>query len=263
MPIHNPTPLLIISLILALTAIVSPASTDYTALVYKGCSKQTLNDPSGSYRQSLATLTAALVQQSTKSRFSKSSSGQFQGRFQCRGDLSAGDCSACVARLPSAASSLCGPSVAAARVQLVGCYIAYEVSGFAQISGLDLLFKTCGSSSAAGAGFEERRGTALSVLENGITSGNGFYAGSYQGVYVVGQCEGELGGSDCGECVKTAVQRSEVECGGAISGQVYLHKCFISYSYYPNGVPRRSSSSASDGEGGGGGGGGSGDTLKN
>ncbi|KAL6971229.1 Plasmodesmata-located protein 3 [Sarracenia purpurea var. burkii] len=100
----------------------------------------------------------------------------------------------------------------------------------------------------ADGGFTERRDTALSALENGIGSGNngGFYTSSYGSVYVLGQCEGDLGISDCGECVKSAVQRSQVECGNSISAQIYLNRCFISYSFYPNGVPTRSSSSPSN-----------------
>uniref|UniRef100_A0A2N9HIB2 Gnk2-homologous domain-containing protein n=1 Tax=Fagus sylvatica TaxID=28930 RepID=A0A2N9HIB2_FAGSY len=135
----------------------------------------------------------------------------------------------------------------AARVQLSGCYILYEVSGFAQISGYELLYKTCGATNVAGVGFQERRDTAFSVLENGVLSGHGFYTTSYQAVYMLAQCEGDLGDSDCGDCVKSAVQRAQVECGSSISGQVYLHKCFISYNYYPNGVPKRSSSSGTGG----------------
>lgn len=97
----------------------------------------------------------------------------------------------------------------------------------------------------AGTGFEERRDTAFSVLENGVVSGHGFYTTSYQAMYVLAQCEGDVGDSDCGDCVKSAVQRAQVECGRSISGQIYLHKCFVSYSYYPNGVPMRSSSESS------------------
>jgi len=108
---------------------------------------------------------------------------------------------------------------------------------------MQMLYKTCGATNAAGRGFEERRDTAFSVMENGVVSGHGFYTASYQSLYVMGQCEGDVGDSDCGECVKNAVQKAQVECGSSISGQVFLHKCFISYSYYPNGVPSRSSSS--------------------
>lgn len=105
-----------------------------------------------------------------------------------------------------------------------------------------MLYKTCGGGAIrVGNGFEERRGTAFSVVENGVVSGHGFFATNYQNLYVLGQCEGDVGDSDCGDCVKIAAQKAQVECGDSISGQVYLHKCFVSYSYYPNGVPKRTS----------------------
>lgn len=139
-------------------------------------------------------------------------------------------------------NKLCGSGhQVAARIQLLGCYMTYQVSGFPQISGMELLYKECSGKNKEGSGFEERRDTALSSLTSGIVNGlDGFYATSYQSVYALGQCEGDIGNGDCGECVKSAVQRAQVECGSSISGQVYLHKCFISYTYYPNGAPDRS-----------------------
>ncbi|KAE8650323.1 plasmodesmata-located protein 2 [Cucumis sativus] len=247
----NPFCTLLLSLaFFSIFTLIPPAQSgsDYTSLVYKGCAKQALSDPTGVYTQALSALFGSLVSQSTKARFYKTSSGSGQstinGLFQCRGDLSNGDCYNCVSKIPQIVQSLCGKTIAA-RVQLYGCYLLYEVSGFAQISGFEMLYKTCGSTNVAGSGFEERRDTALSVLENGVVSGHGFYTTNYQSVYVLGQCEGDLGDSDCGECVKNAVQRAQVECGSSISGQLYLHRCFISYSYYPNGVPTRSSSPSS------------------
>ncbi|RWV97748.1 hypothetical protein GW17_00039445 [Ensete ventricosum] len=61
------------------------------------------------------------------------------------------------------------------------------------------------------------------------------------------QCEGDLSAGDCSECVAQAVQKSEVECGAAASGQVYLDKCYISYNYYANGVPHGDNSSGGGG----------------
>ncbi|KAJ7955475.1 cysteine-rich repeat secretory protein 3 [Quillaja saponaria] len=225
---------------------LAESAPDFTTLIYKGCAKQAFSDPTGLYSQALSALFGSLVSQSTKAKFFKTTSGSGQtsinGLFQCRGDLSNSDCYNCVSNLPVLTDKLCGRTIAA-RVQLSGCYILYEVSGFTQISGFEMLYKTCGATNVAGSGFEERRDTAFSVLENGVASGHGFYTTNYQSVYVLGQCEGDVGDSDCGECVKSAVQRAQVECGSSISGQIYLHKCFISYSYYANGIPRRSSSS--------------------
>uniref|UniRef100_A0A453J5B8 Gnk2-homologous domain-containing protein n=1 Tax=Aegilops tauschii subsp. strangulata TaxID=200361 RepID=A0A453J5B8_AEGTS len=62
-----------------------------------------------------------------------------------RGDLSGPDCSSCVARAMSSWRDLCGGAVAA-RVQLNGCLALYEISGFPQVSGVQMLFKTCGPS---------------------------------------------------------------------------------------------------------------------
>lgn len=121
----------------------------------------------------------------------------------------------------------------------------YEVSGFSQVSGTELLYKVCGSTRASGTGFEDRLGSALGEIEKGVASGNGFYTGSYESVFVLGQCEGDLGSGDCGDCVKSAVDRAKSDCGTSISGQIYLQMCYISYTYYPNGVPSESTSGKS------------------
>ncbi|KAG8369802.1 hypothetical protein BUALT_Bualt14G0051500 [Buddleja alternifolia] len=230
---RNPFLLLIILTIFELIPHSKSAATDYTTLVYKGCAKQDLSDPTGVYSQALSSLFGTLIAQSSKSKFYKTTSGSSQttitGLFQCRGDLSNVDCYQCVSRLPILIDKLCGKPIAA-RIQLYGCYMLYEVSGFAQISGMEMLYKSCSGKNSGGAGFEERRDTALTSLENGMSSSSsngGFYTASYESVYVLGQCEGDVGASDCVECVKSAVQRAQVECGSSVAGQVYLHKCFI------------------------------------
>lgn len=232
---------------LKLSPVLVESASDYSTLVYKGCAKQAFTDPAGVYSQALSALFQSLLSQSMKVKFFKTTTGTGQttitGLFQCRGDLSNSDCYNCVSQLPTLANKLCGKTLSS-RIQLYGCYMLYEVAGFSQISGMEMLFKTCGATNIAGTGFEERRDTAFSVLENGVVSSHGFYTTNYQSVYVLGQCEGDVGDSDCGGCIKSAVQRAQVECGSSISGQIYLHKCFISYRYYPNGVPRRSSSSS-------------------
>ncbi|KAJ4722795.1 cysteine-rich repeat secretory protein 3 [Melia azedarach] len=241
-------PQLLLVLSLFFFANLAESAVDYSTLVYKGCAKQLFQDPTGVYSQALSALFGSLVQQSTKAKFFKTSTGTGQtsisGIFQCRGDLSNNDCYNCVSKLPTLSDRLCGKTISS-RVQLLGCYMVYEVSGFPQVSGMEMLYKTCGATNVAGSGFEERRDAALQVLENGVVSGHGFYTSSYQSVYLLAQCQGDVGDSDCGDCVRSAVQRAQVECGSSISGQVYLHKCFVSYSYYPNGVPRRQSSSSS------------------
>lgn len=217
-------------------------------MVFKGCANQNFQDPDGVYSQTLSTLYDSLISQSGSSKFYKTTAGQGQsaifGLFQCRGDISSSQCKDCVKKTPKLVDKLCGKTIAA-RMQLGGCYMRYEVSGFKEVSGTELLFKICGSTQASGSGFGDRLDTALGEIVKGVGNGNGYYAGGYESVYVLGQCEGDLSSNDCMQCVKNAIQDAKSECGNSISAQIYLQDCYISYSYYPNGVPRKSDSVSS------------------
>lgn len=244
-----------ISLLLSLSSILATSS-DYTNLVFKGCATQKFPDSNLPYKQTLKTLLAALTSQSSAAKFHKAASGDadsaMSGLYQCRGDLSNDDCNACVKKAASMAQSLCGDAVAA-RAQLNGCYLRYEIAGFRQASPTELAYKVCGSTRASGSGFGDKLDVALGQIAKGVASGNaGFYAAGYESVYVLGQCEGSLGGGDCVSCVKTAAETAKSDCGSSISAQIYLEQCYISYTYYPNGVPANhqpDSSSSSSGRG--------------
>ncbi|XP_028197053.1 plasmodesmata-located protein 1-like isoform X1 [Glycine soja] len=220
---------------------------DNIYLVYKGCADKKLHDPSGIYSQNLKTLLDSLVSQSEKKAFFTTTYGEGQnvimGLYQCRGDLSNTDCYNCVSKIPDMLENLCG-KVVAARVQLIGCYLRYEIVGFKQVPETQLLYKVCGAKEESyNDGFEERRDSVFGMVESGVkNSGNLFYSGSYQSFYVLGQCEGDLAKDDCGDCVKSAEDQAKAECGDSISSQVYLHKCFVSYSFYSKGGTNISSS---------------------
>ncbi|XP_073064646.1 plasmodesmata-located protein 2-like isoform X2 [Primulina eburnea] len=240
----GPCPSLLCCLILSLF-FVFVSSTDITDLVFEGCADLKFQDFNGVYRQTLKNLLETLKSQSSATKFYKTTSGDgpsaINGAFQCRGDLSNGDCNICVAKAPDLAENLCGQAIAA-RVQLNGCYLRYEISGFRQVSGTELLYKICGSNRASGSGFGDRLDMALGEIVKGLASGNsGFFATQYQSVYVLGQCEGDLSSGDCVSCVKSAVDKAKLECGSSISAQIYLRECYVSYTYYPNGVTNRQS----------------------
>jgi hypothetical protein len=229
---------------------------DNTNLVYKGCADQKFQDPTGIYSQNLETLLSSLVSQSSQKTFSNATSGGGQndimGLYQCRGDLSGPDCNNCVSKVSAMADKLCGKAIAA-RIQLSGCYLRYEVVGFKQTSDTELLYKSCGSTQVSKNGFEQKRDTAFDMVDSEIKSDGGaagagglFYTGSYESVYVLGQCEGDLGSDSCVDCLKSAVDRAKDECHDSVSAQVYLQKCYVSYSYYPDGVPSLSSASGKD-----------------
>ncbi|XP_042054486.1 plasmodesmata-located protein 2-like [Salvia splendens] len=244
----GPSPI-IFSLILSLSSIQA-SSSDYTTYVFKGCADQKFPDSNPLYNQNLKTLASALTSRSSAANYYKTSSGDgasaINGLYQCRGDLSFSDCSRCVAKATSMAGKLCGTAVAA-RVQLSGCYIRYEIAGFRQASATELVYKVCGPGRA---GLGERLDAALGGIAKGVAPSR-FYAGGYESVYVLGQCEGDLNSNDCVSCVKMAAESAKSECGSAVSAQIYMLECYISYTYYPNGAPtnHHSSSIPSSGRG--------------
>ncbi|KAJ0453973.1 putative Gnk2-like domain-containing protein [Helianthus annuus] len=243
---------IIFLIILSIISSTPSSLADLTDFIYKGCANQKFQDPSGISSQNLQSLYSTLMSQSSTNNFHNATAGNDQlttsitGLYQCRGDLSNSDCNKCVEKIPETIEKVCGGDTIAARVQLDGCYLRYEVIGFPVASAADFLYKQCGSGRASGSGFDSRLESALEEVEKGVGNGKGYYAGEYQSVDVLGQCEGGLGSTDCEKCVKAAAERGRSECGSSISGRVYLQQCYVSYKYNPNGVP-------GSGTGGGGG----------
>ncbi|OMO96088.1 hypothetical protein COLO4_15516 [Corchorus olitorius] len=133
--------------------------------------------------------------------------------------------------------TLCNKAVSA-RFQLHGCYVHYEADEFIEESSkYELLHKICDEKKAVVFGFEEVRDAAFAAVESGVTDGNGYCKENYELMQVIAQCEGDLGPCDCGECVSISVQIAQEECGNSLSGQIYLENCFLSYAYYPDGIP--------------------------
>ncbi|PQQ18968.1 protein CHROMATIN REMODELING 20 [Prunus yedoensis var. nudiflora] len=231
-------------LLLSPLSSANPINSDYNTLVYNQCANQTFTAPPT--QQTLSSLFQELIAHSSQSKFFKHTQATgdvdetgISGLFQCIQDISNEECQSCVSTLPDLSNTLCRESVSA-RVQLHGCYMHYMLDGFdSESSNHKLMHKTCGElSNGLAGGFEEMRDAAFAALESGIVmNGDGFYKTSYEAVQVMAQCVGGLGGCECGECVSSAVQIAEAECGAALSGQIYLEECFLSYTYHPDEIP--------------------------
>ncbi|KAK6928946.1 Gnk2-homologous domain [Dillenia turbinata] len=125
---------------------------------------QKFPDPYKVYTQTLKALFDCLISQSQTHNFYKTTSGSAQsaitGLFQCRGDLGTKDCLNCVNKLPETSNKVCGKKIAA-RVQLSGCYLRYEMEWFRTVSGTEMLYKFCGSRQVSERGFVEKSETAF------------------------------------------------------------------------------------------------------
>ncbi|XP_011038482.1 PREDICTED: cysteine-rich repeat secretory protein 3 isoform X3 [Populus euphratica] len=238
--------ILVLSASLGLLLPCVECSSDFSTLVYKKCSNQTYNGSTESHSQTLSSLFQELLPQSSTSRFFKTTAGDenvgISAFFQCRNDLRNDECYSCVNTLPKVSNSLCKQALAA-RVHLDGCYFKYETDGLdvEETSTHELLHQTCSEKKVAGHGFEELKNAAFAAMESGVVSEGGFYETNYEFLHVMAQCQGDLGGCDCGECISSAIQVAEEKCGASISSQVYLDKCFMSYTYYPDGIPEKDS----------------------
>ncbi|KAM1994878.1 hypothetical protein ACFX16_011021 [Malus domestica] len=209
-------------LLLSLTSSANPNS-DYNSLVYTKCANRTFATPptkSQVPRQTLSSLLQQLTSHSSQSKFYRhaeagldNNEAGISGLFQCRQDLSNEECHSCVNTLHNLSNTF---------------YVHYELDGVDSEPFNDrLMHKTCGEDLANGvaAVFEEMRDAAFAALESEVADGGGFCKTGYEAVQVTAQCSGGLGGCECGKCVGRAVQIAEEECGGAVSGQIYLEEC--------------------------------------
>ncbi|XP_038725098.1 plasmodesmata-located protein 2-like isoform X2 [Tripterygium wilfordii] len=215
--------------------LVKPNS-DLNTVVYRNCSTHTLTSKSTNIEpsQTLSSLFQELISQSSHSKFYKTTSTGISGLFQCRGDLTPGDCHRCVNTLPDIMSNILCVS---ARVQLNGCYFLYAPDD-ATHNDQDhnaLLYKSCSKEKEATDEFLEAKDSAFAEMVSGVVdSGNGFFTARHDSLELMAQCEGDFGPSDCGKCVSIAVQIAQEECRTSLSGQVYLDRCYVSYDYFPN-----------------------------
>ncbi|CAH9073708.1 unnamed protein product [Cuscuta europaea] len=226
-------------------AVICSCLEDYNAIVLKGCSQKKLDDRNENFSRTLDGLSKTLYSKSSSANFSRATArgGAVSGLFQCRGDLSPSDCSVCVEESSKQYKMICGGDSVAGRIQLVGCYISFEVSSKQKVDSTHLLLKECGlksgraSSSVLAAAFKD-------MAKQVKVSGNRFYSGSFGGdgkqdsdfvdgsLTLMGQCEGDLGRNDCAACLDNATALSRSLCGnGTDSANIYLQRCFMSYSF--------------------------------
>ncbi|CAL1382587.1 unnamed protein product [Linum trigynum] len=233
----------------------SGTSSDSSSLVYTKCANQSFTGATEAYHRTLSALYQQLLTESYRSKFFKSTAGDenlgISGLFQCRGDLGNDDCQHCVGGLPETLGSRCGQAVAA-RVQLSGCYLRYETDGFPEHElwpseggggrsddyESELLHEKCSSKSDNSSDFKTAREAAFAAVEAQLAKAEvGFCEKEIEHVQVVAQCEGGLGACDCGQCVHAAAEIAEEKCGSSVTGEVYLSKCYLSYSYDSEGQP--------------------------
>lgn len=226
-------------LVLALIMSILVASVYSQSFIYEGCSQEIYTEDSN-YDNNLQSLLGTLISQSSNTKYfngsiATSGNDAVYGLYQCRGDLGGRDCQNCVRNAQRLISQVC-VRTRGARIQMDGCSMHYDKVNFFGIADNSVIYKNCAGSINGGTDFYAHLNAVLSGLQTGgFIDGNGFRlsnAGDSKTGYVHGlaQCEGDLSLTDCGTCMSAAVQRLRDVCGNAVTGQVYLGKCYARYS---------------------------------
>jgi hypothetical protein len=257
-------PVLPVLALIAVLCACTPArgSDDYTAFVYAGCS-QARYDPGSQYAADVDTALSSLINSAGYTAYANYTSPSSTGLaavHQCRSDLPAAVCGACIKSAASKLSSLCNTAAGAA-VQLRACFVRYGNDSFLGKQDTTVLFKKCGGESASDTGVVAMRDAALGALlaaSAPAAAGDGSYrAGAAGYVQAMSQCVGDLGAKMCTDCVSAASSQLKAGCGYASAAEVYLGKCYARFwsnavSGSGNGVPAGGNGAGNGVSGGGG-----------
>uniref|UniRef100_A0ACD5ZL70 Uncharacterized protein n=1 Tax=Avena sativa TaxID=4498 RepID=A0ACD5ZL70_AVESA len=159
------------------------------------------------------------------------------GLYQCRGDLSPGDCVACVRETVARLGSLCAHSYAAS-LQVDGCYVRYDASDFVGRADNTVAYRRCSSGTSEDAAFLRSRDGVLRQLQ-AQQAATGYKLTASGTVEGVAQCLGDIRAPDCAACLAEAVVQVKGACGSALAADVYLEQCYV--KYWENGHDFRSS----------------------
>ncbi|MQL75518.1 hypothetical protein Taro_007880 [Colocasia esculenta] len=205
---------------------------DTTSFVYAGCSqlKYVAGTP---YQYNINSLFASLANSAGFTPFANftsslaSPAATVYGLYQCRGDLTIPDCESCVKSCITQLSSLCSSSCGGA-LQLQGCFVRFGNESFLGQQDKTVLYRKCGP--GAGNYDGDLMGMRDSVLAALAASAGGpFRVGRAGYMEGMAQCVGDLGARECDDCLAEASNQLRSSCGLAVSGEVYLGKCYAKY----------------------------------
>ncbi|XP_008812361.2 plasmodesmata-located protein 8 [Phoenix dactylifera] len=200
--------------------------------IYSSCSPSKFQPgtPSQTNLISLLTSVAAAASQATYNSFATGNDSAsppgaaVYGLYQCRNDLRADDCSACVQSAVGQLNLVC-PDSYAASLQLDGCLVRYSNENFLGRADTSLVYRKCSSSTSNEEQFFRRRDDVLADLQTGV----GFRVSSSGTVQGYAQCIGDLNSADCTSCLAQAVGQLKNSCGSAMAADVYLAQCYARY----------------------------------
>ncbi|KAG8074459.1 hypothetical protein GUJ93_ZPchr0006g43144 [Zizania palustris] len=212
-------------------------------------------DPIGSYctgtsfagnKKVVASINSVVTDVATKgstSGFATSSAGNdknvIYGLAQCRGDVSASDCAACLA---SAANQILTCNYQSdSRIWYDYCFMRYENANFVGQTDTDagvILVNVQSMDNAkaflkaVGKAMDKATAQAAAAGSGGLGRTKDQYT-PFVSIYGLAQCTRDLSPLACAQCLSTAVSRFGQYCGAAQGCQINYSSCRVRYEIYP------------------------------
>ncbi|XP_024517296.1 cysteine-rich receptor-like protein kinase 19 [Selaginella moellendorffii] len=182
-----------------------------------------------------------------KSTSSGSMSDTVYGFIQCRGDISAQECSSCARLAVQILNSTVRNSTKGGRIHPGNCFLRYEDHFFSSILDKDTNQGNCSTSipSSSLAIFQSNSRTALEFLKAKVPRKARKFVAAVAGIgsavpaYALGQCIPDLSAADCASCLAAAENAIASTCRGGGGGVCYYSSCtlFFQRSKFFQGIP--------------------------
>ncbi|EFJ11427.1 hypothetical protein SELMODRAFT_426355 [Selaginella moellendorffii] len=249
---NHPLPLVLVaSVFIAAFALASNSTTDID-IARPSCS-DAYKITSAQMGRNLLTVLATLQDQGPaaggyKSTSFGSMSDTVYGFIQCRGDISAQECSSCARSAVQILNSTCvRNSTKGGRIHPGNCFLRYEDHFFSSILDKDTNQGNCSTSIPASslAIFQSNSRTALEFLKAKVPRNARKFVAAVAGIgsavpaYALGQCIPDLSAADCASCLAAAENAIASTCRGGGGGVCYYSSCtlFFQRSKFFQGIP--------------------------
>ncbi|CAL9178811.1 unnamed protein product [Musa hybrid cultivar] len=227
--------LLLLSLLLPLSAAAADSIAQYCSKNFK--SKQT--------QANIDHVLADLVASASAGGFATASSGKgasgIYGLAQCRGDVSAEDCSTCLADAAKKLPTTACPGQADGRIWYDYCFMRYDNENFVGQSDTSVATILINVKNATDPEkFDKKVGVVMDrARADAVAPGNNALGRAklqftpYITIYALAQCTRDLQQLTCAQCLSSAVEKFPDYCQYRKGCQVLYSSCMVRYEIYP------------------------------
>ncbi|XP_052166149.1 cysteine-rich repeat secretory protein 55-like [Oryza glaberrima] len=166
----------------------------------------------------------------------------FYGLAQCRGDVSGGDCDACLAQAAKQMVSYCNYT-SDSRLWYEYCFMRYDNYNFlGEVDTREDASVTMRQwpdmdnpkafQKAAGKAMGKATAQAVAVGSSGLGRAKEQFT-PFVSVYALAQCTRDLSPPSCAQCLSAAVSKFDKACGSGPGCQIDYSSCWARYEIYP------------------------------